>query len=131
MTDSKTWPTLAFIHSCRLCVFPASSTYLSLRAITSMQVTMTTGSESHAPQPPIASTTRRMRSASRTVFGIPDASSIAHPHQPQRELREGHHQDQSDELQDHERDDPLVDALDPDLLRCDALDVEEREAEGR
>src|SRR3990170_949497 len=108
MTDSKTWPTLALIHSCRLWVLPSASTYLSLRAITSMQVTMTTGSESQEAQPPMKSTTRRMRSAMRTVAGcsavtaaasivwvIGGSSTVADAHQPQRELREGDYGDEA------------------------------------
>src|SRR5687767_1684523 len=112
--------------------------------MTSMQVTMITGRDSQAPQRPTTSTRRRRRSAMRTVFGIsPDtagfelscviarASAVTVVHQPERELRIGHHQEQADELQDHERDDAPVDALDLDFLRRDALDVEQREAERR
>src|SRR5262245_65603716 len=94
-----------------------------------MQVISTTGMESQAAQRPMKSTPRRRRSATRTVSG--SRSLITELHQPEREVGEQDHQDQADELQDHEGNDALVDRLDLDFLRRDALDVEEGKAERR
>src|SRR5262245_39093049 len=94
-----------------------------------MQVMITTGRESQAAQRPTKSTTRRSPSATRTVSG--SRSLIAQLHQPQREVGEGDDQDQADQLQDHEGNDALVDRLDLDFLRRDALDVEQGKAERR
>ena len=59
------------------------------------------------------------------------SSTVRAPHQPQRHLGPDHDDDEAGQLQQHEGYDALVDALDFDLLRRDALEIEQREAEGR
>src|SRR5688572_21503393 len=116
---------------------------VSLRATTSRTVTSTSGTMNHAPHRPTNSTTLRSALLTLSTAGSSPLAycseklrcsmncllfAVGATHEPQRHIGPHHHDDERAQLQDHERDDAEIDALDLDFLGRDALQIEQRKS---